>query len=73
MSVRRPRSRLFFVGRTFHELVESLFDIVMLKLLAFRGVVCNVACIIWQKYEANSTVHFNQPHSAIELEAEQLT
>ena len=73
MSVRRATFGFFFVGRNVHELVESLLDIVMLKLLAFRTVVCNVACNIWRGFEAKSTVHFNQFHSAIEVEAEQLT
>ena len=45
----------------------------MLKLLAFRGVVCNVACNIGRRFEADRSVHFIKPHSAIEVEAEQLT
>ena len=48
------------VGRFVHELVKSILDIFMLKLLAFRGVVCNVACSIWQGFDADSTVHINQ-------------
>ena len=44
----------------------------MLKLLAFRGVVCNIACNLGQKFEADRSVHFNEPHFAIEVEAEKL-
>ena len=61
------------VGRIVHELVESVLVIVMLELLAFFCVVCNVACNIGQRFEADRSVHFNYLHSAIEVEAEQLT
>ena len=55
------------------ELVERFLDIVMLILVALRGVVCNVACNIWRGFEAPSTVHFHQPHFAIKIKAEHLT
>ena len=45
----------------------------MLKLLAFRGIVCCVARNIWRKFEADFPVQFHPPHSAIGVEAEQLT
>ena len=45
----------------------------MLKLLAFRGVVCNVACNIWQRFKADRPVQFHQPNSAIEIEEKLLT
>ena len=45
----------------------------MLKFLAFLGVVCNVDCNIVLRFEAECAVHFNKPHSVIELKAVQLT
>ena len=50
-----------------------MLDIVMLNLLTFRGVVCNVASNIWRGFEADCPVQFHQLHSAIEVETEQLT
>ena len=44
----------------------------MLKLLAFRCVVCNVGCNIGRKFEADCSVQFHQSHFAIEIEAQQL-
>ena len=63
----------FPVGCIVHKLVESLFDIVMLELLAFFCVIRNVACNIGRRFEADRSVHFNKPHSAVEVEAEQLS
>ena len=61
------------IGRIIHELVKRLLDIVMLKLLACCCIICDLTCNISRELEADSSVHFNQPHSAIEVKAEQLT
>ena len=60
-------------GRIVHELVKFLRDIVMLELLAFRSVVRDVACDIELGFKADCPIKFHQPHSAIEIEEEQLT
>ena len=60
------------VGRIVHKLVESLLDIVMLIFLAFRCVICDVACNIWRRFKVDRSVQFYQPHSAIEVEPKQL-
>ena len=45
----------------------------MLKLLAFCSVLRDVASNIGRRLEADRSVYFNKPHSAVEVEAKQLT
>ena len=45
----------------------------MLKLLAFRSVIRNVARNIRQRLRADRTMQFNQSYSTVEVEANKLT
>ena len=56
----------------FHQLVERLFHIVMLELLSLLRVVRDVPRDVRRRVEADCSVDIHQPHSAVQIEAEQL-
>ena len=58
------------VRRVVHKLVERLFYIVMLELLSLLRVVRDVIRDVQRGIEANRTMDFFQPHSAVLRETE---
>ena len=72
MTVRLATFSIVF-GRIVHLLVKSCLNIVRIILLSFCSGSYDVASNIWQRFKADCSMHFYHPHSAIEVEAKQLT
>ena len=61
------------VRRVVHQLVERLLHIVMLELFLLRRVVRDIPRDVRRRVKADCSVDFHQPHSAVQVEAEQLS